>query len=1183
MPVSRETGHGYPATERAGPVVDTSELVLARSTRAVTQEHGAGQDQSPDAYPPSIPTHHAHPFSQSYRPQSISNTSVVRNIHPSRKGHELALDERPHERQPPRRAEDQPHSSPLFINTGQEQKYHLINRRTPQISPMEYDYDGIQSPLSPQALIPPLQLLLRAPADPAGADGGNRVKFAGRQHSPPPSGHYGREQHLKLDSRGSSQLRHHPYRHSPPQPSRRHSESLSPQGPWTHSPRELQHSQQYQPQQQQCQEQHHPQHHQQQQQHQHQQQWQQQQQQQQLSSDQASSREQLVSQNRRRESMELGRQQVKGFEGEEMRPMKYEQRQYTNATRSGTSSDRGQPRLQPFNIQPLGAMDSPASPGQAQEKTPTQSRSPARMTLALSFSNAPTNTTTSRVDQRTLTPQHQYHAQRLSHQHQQGGSSRASAALVNRLPPSPQGDAHLPSTPTEYHRQGPVSETGISETQRHRERRVSFIEDTLNEVSRPHMITRGSSLEARWEPRPRALDSSASSQEPYDENTFPDPALPRRYSAADALELRSQDRRGGVRFKQEHSHSMRSNSLVAAPGDVCSAHYAAAPLKPEQQEWPNGNLRDPYEHSGRQHPRQDQPQQHRMFVDVRGRELSPGSSSGGGGQLSSTLASPTERSSRNDMSSSETRLEENGHRAKKQEFMEIELPPGAVAVETAAAEISTGMDTAADYRSAYMELESLPSPVPQSDLGQPGYYTETDIQKLYWQWRKRKELEKRFNQQSQHGDRDDVSMGGAEEGDDRDGGGTDDAWTESQHEVRNLRDGPELRHSSQEGEGGGGGAANKGKSRKVEKASGDEDHGMRRGRGRRSKEYETQEWDFEKEENEDDADYGEEDSEEEDVEEEGDDGYCESEDGDDGEGLEDGSVGKSMAEDRDDGKHAVARRTRTQTGRKEGLRRDSGTRSAAPSRAGTSASGDGPRRTRAKDDKKHGCDECQKRFSRPSQLKTHQLTHSGEKPHQCHLCDKHFNVASNLKRHIRTHDKIPRKYSRDGSGVFRGFTQGFQGKHSPSMKGSSLDAIRRARAAKTSLGSTVATLRRPAGSTQHEKLRWMSTETPESSMMAASKQAKVAASKQRSTGESASSSSSRLGGTTSPSEASIPANARRAAVVSIEAGAFVACPSPLTGSSAASDRPPQSLPPPTPQPSRESDSESTLVDGTPAS
>ncbi|KAI1316585.1 hypothetical protein EDD11_009710 [Mortierella claussenii] len=53
--------------------------------------------------------------------------------------------------------------------------------------------------------------------------------------------------------------------------------------------------------------------------------------------------------------------------------------------------------------------------------------------------------------------------------------------------------------------------------------------------------------------------------------------------------------------------------------------------------------------------------------------------------------------------------------------------------------------------------------------------------------------------------------------------------------------------------------------------------------------------------------------------------------------------------------------------------------------------------------KRHQCPICEKRFSRPSQLETHRLTHTGEKPYICPHCQKDFNVASNLKRHIRTH------------------------------------------------------------------------------------------------------------------------------------------------------------------------------------
>lgn len=191
-------------------------------------------------------------------------------------------------------------------------------------------------------------------------------------------------------------------------------------------------------------------------------------------------------------------------------------------------------------------------------------------------------------------------------------------------------------------------------------------------------------------------------------------------------------------------------------------------------------------------------------------------------------------------------------------------------------------------------------------------------------------------------------------------------------------------------------------------------------------------------------------------------------------------------------------------------------------------------------------------------------------------------MASNLKRHIRTHDRVPRKNSRDGSGVFRGFTQGFQAKHSSSLKASSSDVGRRARSAKTNVGTSTGIARRAAGTNQPlEKLRWMSTETPESSMMAASRQAKNAAVRQR-TAE-AGSSSSRPGRNTLPSEAMAPTNAQPAAAVDVGAAVSVARLSNLTGGTAAGGRVPQLLPPPTPRASRESDSESTLVDGTQAS
>ena len=49
------------------------------------------------------------------------------------------------------------------------------------------------------------------------------------------------------------------------------------------------------------------------------------------------------------------------------------------------------------------------------------------------------------------------------------------------------------------------------------------------------------------------------------------------------------------------------------------------------------------------------------------------------------------------------------------------------------------------------------------------------------------------------------------------------------------------------------------------------------------------------------------------------------------------------------------------------------------------------------------CSTCQKAFSRPSSLKIHSYSHTGEKPFQCpHSgCGKAFSVRSNMKRHER--------------------------------------------------------------------------------------------------------------------------------------------------------------------------------------
>lgn len=61
--------------------------------------------------------------------------------------------------------------------------------------------------------------------------------------------------------------------------------------------------------------------------------------------------------------------------------------------------------------------------------------------------------------------------------------------------------------------------------------------------------------------------------------------------------------------------------------------------------------------------------------------------------------------------------------------------------------------------------------------------------------------------------------------------------------------------------------------------------------------------------------------------------------------------------------------------------------------------------TRQPQKHRYHCGQCRKTFTRPSSLRIHSHTHTGEKPHICQFpgCNRRFSVQSNMRRHMRVH------------------------------------------------------------------------------------------------------------------------------------------------------------------------------------
>lgn len=59
----------------------------------------------------------------------------------------------------------------------------------------------------------------------------------------------------------------------------------------------------------------------------------------------------------------------------------------------------------------------------------------------------------------------------------------------------------------------------------------------------------------------------------------------------------------------------------------------------------------------------------------------------------------------------------------------------------------------------------------------------------------------------------------------------------------------------------------------------------------------------------------------------------------------------------------------------------------------------------SKPGRQYNCRFCSKKFMRPSSLRIHIYSHTGEKPFNCTYpgCRRRFSVQSNMRRHLRVH------------------------------------------------------------------------------------------------------------------------------------------------------------------------------------